>query len=248
MCATVAKSPQSIVLFDIPWNTYTKMFDALPQHPLRHSYAEGTLEMFVSPIVGVPWSAYTRVLNAFGDRRLNHTYQDGTLEIMMSPSEDHERIKSFLGRVIELTALELGITYQALGSTTQRDKKLMQGIEPDESYLIPFKKLPARKGASRSSTRQTPTLMIEVDLRKADLDRMESFAKLGVREVWRYRKGRVEFWELVDGAYCTVESSQILKVLTAADVTHFVQTLVTSDDGSVTREFLTWLRRHSRKR
>ena len=153
MCATTADSTATILLFDVPWTAYTGLIDALPDHRIPHTYQEGTLELFNNVLLAVPWGAYEKILDAFGDRRFPHTYQEGALEIMMSPSEEHEQIKSFLGRLIETAALKLGIHFKAVGSATQRDKTLLQGLEPDESYYIPYAAPVAWQGRRPQSKR-----------------------------------------------------------------------------------------------
>ncbi|HEY2881409.1 MAG TPA: hypothetical protein VGJ15_03225, partial [Pirellulales bacterium] len=54
----------------------------------------------------------------------------------MSPSDEHEWIKGFMGRLIEMAALECGVPIRSAGSATRRNKKVAQGLEPDESYYI----------------------------------------------------------------------------------------------------------------
>jgi Uma2 family endonuclease len=248
MCATTADSTTTVLLFDVPWTAYTGLIDALPEHRLRHTYQEGTLELFKNVLYDVPWGAYEKILSAFGDRRFPHTYREGALEIMMSPSEEHEQIKSFLGRLIELAALELGIHFKAVGSATQRDKKLLQGLEPDESYYIPYVAKPHGKATS-AQKKSPPDLAIEVDLRKLDLERMKSYAKLGIRELWRYRKGKVEFFFLSpERSYELVGKSRVFPVIGSKDVTRFVKKMQATDDFSATRSFISWLTKQRREK
>ena len=144
-------------------------------------------ESFANHLVlhDVSWESYTRLLEALGDRRLRHAYDRGTLE-MMSPSEKHESLKRFIGRLIETASLECGMSIRSVGSATQRRKALGQGLEPDESYYI------APAGRRKSAP---PDLVVEIDLGRTQIDRLESYGQLGVREVWRYCKGAVEFFE-----------------------------------------------------
>jgi len=246
--ATTTDSAASILLFDVPWTAYTGLVDALPEHRFRHTYQEGTLELFKNVLFNVSWGAYEKILKAFGDRRFPHTYQEGTLEIMMSPSEEHEQIKSFLGRLIEMAALELGIHFKAVGSATQRDKKLLQGLEPDESYYIPYVAQPRGKAAGRVPKKSPPDLAIEVDLRKLDLERMKSYANLGIRELWRYRKGKVEFFCLSPKrSYQLVSHSRAFSMIGSKDVTRFVKKMQATDDYSATRAFVAWLTKTRRE-
>jgi Uma2 family endonuclease len=247
MCATLADPTTTLLLFDVPWAAYTGLIDALPEHRIPHTYDEGTLELFKNVVYDVPWGAYEQILRAFGDRRFPHTYQEGALELMMSPSEEHEQIKSFLGRLIELAALELGIHFKAVGSATQRDKKLLQGLEPDESYYIPYLAPTRRKSAGSFQKKSPPDLAIEVDLRKLDLERMDSYAKLGIRELWRYRNGKVEFFCLSSKrSYDLVSQSLTFPMIASKDVTRFVKKMRATDDYSATRLFVAWLAKKHR--
>jgi Uma2 family endonuclease len=195
----------------------------------------------------VSWNAYTKFIDALGERRLRHTYQEGTLE-MMSPSEKHEWIKSFLGRIIEMASLECGLRIRSVGSATRKSKKLAQALEPDESYYIGPR---AAQGRRKADTKKPlcPDLVVEVDLRRTVLDRLGSYAKLGVREVWRYRKGEIEF--LVLNATCSygpVEHSVSFPAISCKDIGRYLARLEDHDDeNAIILEFVAWLRKKLKK-
>lgn len=244
MFATAAKTCDSILLFDVPWETYERLINALEEHRFRHTYQEGTLEVFSPILYGVDWRMYERILKAFGDRRFPHTYQEGTLEIMMPPSERHEEIKEFLGYLIKTTAVASGFWTRSTGSATRRDKALLQGLEPDASYYIAKKPISKKKIANPSF----PNLVVEVDLRPAAARRLDSYARLGVDEVWRYRKGEVEFLCLDNrGRYRPQPTSSILPFLTAKEVNRFLKQMLLDGESPATRDFLAWLPRQIKK-
>ena len=204
MCASALQSAETILLFDIPWEAYEGLVDALPGHRMRHTYDCGTLELFKNVLYHVSWEAYDKILDAFGDRRFRHTYQEGTLEIM-SPSNEHEWIKRFLGRMIEMAAWEQKMSIRSVGSATRRKKDLLHGLESDESYYLGHDPIPRR--GRRAENLPPPELVVEVDLRRPDLDRLESYAVLGVKEVWRFRKEKVEIF-LLGKEHDTYKSSK----------------------------------------
>jgi Uma2 family endonuclease len=248
MCASTVKSTDSILLFDVPWEAYEGLVDALPDHRVPHTYQEGTLELFKTVWIDVPWEAYEEILKAFGNRRFPHTYQDGTLEIMMSPSEDHEQIKSLIGRLIEVACLELKIHFKAVGAATRRNKKLMQGLEPDESYYIPYVPDLSSKIKRETEKKRSPNLAIEIDLRKPAVARMKTYAKLGIRELWRYRKRKVEFFGLSGtGKYKPLKSSIVFPMIGPDDVARFIGEMQVSDDYVATQSFLAWLKKQITK-
>ena len=77
-------------------------------------------------------------------------FLDGALEFM-TPLKDHERNKSFIGRLLEAYALYWGIDLSPYGSWTLKDAPRQSGVEPDECYIV---------GADQS--RERPDLAIEV--------------------------------------------------------------------------------------
>jgi Uma2 family endonuclease len=248
VCSATARSTDTVLLFDIPWATYDALVNAFGDHRFRHTYQEGTLEIFDNPLYDIPWSTYEKILKAFGDHRFPHTYQHGTLEIMMSPSEEHELIASFLGRLVEATAFECGIPIRSTGSATRRHPKLLQGLEPDASYYIENPSTGRGKPALGRKTLGPPNLVIEVDIRRPDLRRLQSYAELGVTEIWRYRKGTVEFLiRSKKSGYKRANQSCGLPLLTPTGVTRFVQRLSKTDENSVLSSFVDWLRKQRPK-
>ena len=65
---------------------------------------------------GVSWAHYEAQLEFRGDNSAPRiSYLDGSMELM-SPSKDHERIKSYIGRLIEAFALQRGIDLSPYGA------------------------------------------------------------------------------------------------------------------------------------
>ena len=129
---------------------------------------------------GVPWSHYETQLALRGEKASPRiTYLDGVMELM-SPSKDHERIKSYIGRLVEAYAFERNIDLSPYGSWTLKSAPKSAGLEPDECYLV---------GADQ--TRDTPDLVIEVVWTSGGIDKLEAYRRLGVREVWYWKKGAI---------------------------------------------------------
>lgn len=248
MCATAARLPETTLLFDVSRKTYEGLVDALPKSRLKLRYRDGALELFQNMFFDVSWDAYEQILKAFGERRFPHTYQDGTLEIMMSPSEDHEQIGRLLARIVELAALELGMHFKAVGSATRREKKVKHGLEPDASFYIPYLPSRSRKLIPENQKGSVLDLAIEVDIRRPGLERMQTYAQLGIRELWRYRKGTVEVFVLdSNGVYEPVGASRVFPMIHAKDLTRFVKKMQTTDDYLASRAFIAWLRKQRLK-
>lgn len=128
----------------------------------------------------VPWSHYEAQLALRGEAPAPRlAYFEGAFEIM-TPSKDHERIKSYIGRLVETYALERGIDLSPYGAWTLKSALQTAGVEPDECYLV------------GDQERETPDLAIEVIWTAGGIDKLEIYARLGVGEVWIWREERIE--------------------------------------------------------
>ena len=65
MCATVAKTHQSITLFDVSPRTYKGVVKALGKRPVRVSYDHGVLELGTSILLGIDWQTYSKLILRF---------------------------------------------------------------------------------------------------------------------------------------------------------------------------------------
>lgn len=148
---------------------------------------------------GATWVDYQRLLEMRGDRSAPRiSFLEGALEVT-SPSRPHESLKSLIGRLVEAWCLERGIELSTYGSWTLEDKAVERGVEPDECYVF---------GAVAEPTR--PDLAIEVVWTSGGLNKLEIYRKLGVREVWCWRRGQLTVHVLRGDAYAEVAASEVL--------------------------------------
>jgi Uma2 family endonuclease len=148
---------------------------------------------------GVPWSHYEAQLALRGDvagPRL--AYLEGALEFM-SPSKDHERIKSYIGRLIEAYALELGLDLSPYGSWTLKKALKKAGVEPDECYIV---------GADQS--KETPDLAIEVAWTSGGIDKLEIYRRLHISEVWFWEDQKITLFAWAEAGYERIDQSRVL--------------------------------------
>ena len=132
----------------------------------------------------VPWSHYETQLALRGEKASPRiTYIDGMMELM-SPSRDHERLKSYIGLLVEAFALESGLDLTPYGSWTLKEAPKSAGVEPDECYLI---------GDQR---RNVPDLVIEVVWTSGGIDKLEAYRRLKVPEVWFWKNGALSVFLL----------------------------------------------------
>ena len=144
------------------------------------------------------WEDYLRILKMRGERSAPRiAYLEGVIEIM-SPSRDHESIKSRIGRLVEVYCDVYGLTFNAYGSWTLKEKKQDRGVEPDECYVF------------GTADRDRPHLAIEVVWTTGILDKMEIYRKLRVDEVWVWERGRIEAYVLRGERYRPSRRSKLL--------------------------------------
>ena len=170
------------------------------------------------------------------------TYDEGRMSIM-SPLPIHEAIKTFLARMIECADLEQDVGITSFGSTTWRRKDLAKGLESDECYYIGLDPDFDQTKPVDLTLEPAPDLAIEVDITHNPLDRMALYARLGVKEVWRYTGQQVEINVLgADGRYTKVFQSTALPFMNEDVINRFVVMLSTSGERKTIREFRKWVR------
>jgi Uma2 family endonuclease len=142
------------------------------------------------------WNDYERMLKIRGDKAVpRFHYLEGELEIM-SPSIDHERITTLIGRLLEAWCEDRGVELMALRSWTLKEPKEERGAEADECYVF---------GTER---RERPQLAIEVEWTRGILDKLEIYKKLGVDEVWIWRKGVIQVHVFAGGKFVRAQRSR----------------------------------------
>ena len=182
----------------------------------------------------VSWSDYERILRVRGDHSAPRiAYLEGELEIM-SPSHSHEVIKSFIGCLVETYCMENDIEFSPVGSWTLKERPKKRGAEPDECYVFGEVKNPSR-----------PHLAIEVEWTSGRIDKLDIYRKLGVREVWYYRDGRITPYVLRGERYREVARS---KALPDIDLEEVASLLDRPTASRAIREYQRALRRHCRRR
>lgn len=138
----------------------------------------------------VPWAHYEVQLALRGDASVPRiAYLEGALELM-TPSKGHERTKSYLGRLVEVYALERGILLSPYGGWTLKEAPKQAGAEPDECYLF-----------GPDQDRDRPDLVIEVIWTSGSIDKLSIYQRLAIAEVWFWKAGVLTVHRLDGGAY-----------------------------------------------
>lgn len=149
-------------------------------------------------VANASWEHYELELAMRGEKSVPRlAYLEGAMELM-SPSRDHERITSYLGRLIEVFAEVHDIELSPYRSWTLKNER-NAGAEPDECYII---------GADQSKER--PDLVIEVIWTTGGLDKLEIYRRLGIDEVWFWIDGKLDVHALRGGVYERAATSRWL--------------------------------------
>ncbi|HYE19832.1 MAG TPA: Uma2 family endonuclease [Tepidisphaeraceae bacterium] len=189
----------------------------------------------------VPWAAYESIVAALGDRRrVFVTYNRGT----MSPSPEHERIGWVLARLIQSYTEVKRIPLLSLGMATWR-RPAERGLEADQCFYI--RNAPRMRSRVRTRTPidlaidPPPDLAIEVDLSRSSADKEDTYAGLGVPELWRYEyDGRVTVLRLAGERYVVAPASATFPDLPMADVTAWVEPGLDMDETEFALAFRQW--------
>jgi len=189
----------------------------------------------------VSWELYQMLRRDAEGQNIRITFDDGRL-VLMSPLPIHDKYNTLTGRLIEFGAFEVGIPISSFGSTTWRRPELSKGLEADECYYI----LDELKARGRSdidlNVDPPPDFALEIDITHHPMDRMQIFAAIGVREVWRFDGERFRFLKLnAHGTYDDILRSEALPFMTPDDLHRFFQKFDGRDENSVLREFQAWL-------
>lgn len=110
-------------------------------------------------------------------------FLDGTLEICKMPGEPHETVKKRICGLLELYLLAAGFDFTPTGSMTLESEAESVKREADESYKL-------------APGRMRPDLAIEVVVTSGGINKLESYRRLKIAEVWFWEDGVLELYHL----------------------------------------------------
>lgn len=170
----------------------------------------------------ITWEGYEKMLEAFKRHPgVRLTYCEGTLEIMVV-SFEHEKLARDMNEIVRLISYEWNLDFIDAGSTTFKLKPKERGFEPDGCFYFTHIKQMSRKTRINLLKDPAPDLAVEVDISNPSVSRFPIFARLGVKEIWRYYEGKVDFYHLRGETYLHRETSRFLPPLTTETVTQLM--------------------------
>ena len=147
----------------------------------------------------VSWQEFEEILIDLGESRSSRiAYANNTLEIM-APLPEHETIKVLIGDLLKALMEELDIEFWSLGSTTFKNELMRQGIEPDDCFYIENEAKVRGKERLDLTIDPPPDLAIEIDVTCRTHPNI--YANLGVGELWRFEKGKLQIYVLENNKY-----------------------------------------------
>ena len=151
----------------------------------------------------VSWQQFENILAELGEHRAARlSYSHGFLEIMV-PLPEHEKAKEIIGDLVKILLEARQIAFESLGSTTLKNERMTQAVEPDACFYIQNQAAVIGKNRLNMSVDPPPDLAIEIDL--TSRTQLDNYQILGVPELWRYGKQGLQINVLQGGKY--VESN-----------------------------------------
>jgi Uma2 family endonuclease len=192
---------------------------------------------------GISWEQYVTIADALPDwPGLRITYDGHNLEIMTT-SQQHERYKKMIGRLIEMFTFEMRYRIQCGGNVTFRREDLENGLEPDECYWIRNHRQMLGVDHLDMTVHPPPDLVLEIDVTSGSIKRLPLYARLGVPEVWRFDAPEMELLLLdASGTYRPAEESLSFPGFHPESLVPFILKAGQVEENEILREFVDWLR------
>jgi len=189
----------------------------------------------------VSWQMFEKILEKLGEARAARiSYSKGMLEIM-TPLPEHEDDKVMIGDLVKVLLEELDIEFRSLGSTTFKNKEMLQAVEADDCFYIQNEAAIRGKKRIDLTIDPPPDLAIEIDI--TSRTKFNNYEALGVPELWRYNGRKLLSYVLQDGKYLESETSYNFPSLQIGSVIHqYVEHSKVVGRNAMMKAFRNWVR------
>lgn len=188
----------------------------------------------------VSWEEFEQILNELGHRAVKIAYRNRRLEIM-TPLPEHESNKEIIGDLIKALLEELDIEFYSLGSTTFKNELMQEGIEPDNCFYIENEKKIRGKNKIDLTVDSPPDLALEIDV--TSRTHREIYANLGVPELWRFEKNKLQINVLQNGRYTEIDFSPHFPNLPLKDmIPQYLEQIKIIGRNKTMKAFRNWVR------
>lgn len=188
----------------------------------------------------VSWQQLENILEEMGEKRAARiSYSHGWLEIMV-PLPEHEKDKEFIGDLVKILLDQLQIDFEPLGSTTFKNERMQQAVEPDACFYIQNQAAVIGKNRIDLNIDPPPDLAIEIDI--TSRTQFDNYQLLGVPELWRYKQKGLEIFLLQQGTYIKSASSPNFSNIPIIElVNEYVQQCLNLGRSQAMRNFINWI-------
>ncbi|MEH2256752.1 Uma2 family endonuclease [Nostoc sp.] len=188
----------------------------------------------------ISWQQLENILEEMGERRAARiSFSHGWLEIMV-PLPEHEKDKELIGDLVKILLEILQIDFEPFGSTTLKNERMRQAVEPDTSFYIQNQAAVIGKNRIDLNIDPPPDLAIEIDI--TSRTRFQNYEILGVPELWRHTQQGLEIFLLQEGKYIKSESSPNFPGIPIVElVNKYVQQCLTIGRSQAMRNFRDWV-------
>jgi Uma2 family endonuclease len=184
----------------------------------------------------VSWETFVALADEREGSVPRMTYDEGVLE-MMSPKRKHENLGRLIGRMIEAYSEIQGIEILSVASVTVKRSDLQKAYEADESYYVTNIDRVLAKEELDFEVDPAPDLVVEIELTSSAIDKLELFAAMQVREVWRHDGDTLQIYRWTNGQYEPIPSSVELAGLEASLIDRFLGQRLQSGETTLIRAF-----------
>ena len=171
----------------------------------------------------VPWEMYLQVRDAEENNYMRMTYDGGALEIM-SPSGKHAKVSHVISCMIYEWTMLHRIDIETGGDMTFKKETAKRGLEPDQCFWIARVAEVMGKDEIDLNIDPPPDLAIEVEVSRSLIPKLPIYQTLGIPEIWRWRRGKLEILVLfAESGYVTRQSSVSLPGFPLSLAAEFVE-------------------------
>lgn len=194
-------------------------------------------------LYGVSWEDYVELIEAtLNETNLKMSFNRGILKIM-GQGFKYENISRFIEKLMTVIGLILNQNIVSAGSMSLISNQIRKGADPDESYYIQNAHLASFKDELYDDKTDTPPdLVVEIDKSHGSDDKFEIYAAFGIKEFWLYSNGALQIFALAEtGEYLRSERSLALPILTATNLTEFINRGQKEEQFKILKDFQNWL-------
>ncbi|HEY2251744.1 MAG TPA: Uma2 family endonuclease, partial [Planctomycetaceae bacterium] len=146
-------------------------------------------------------------------------------------------------RLLETLTEVLDIPILSLGNTTFRREDSARGLEPDECWYIGHEEQMRGRDSIDLLIDPPPDLVIEIEISRSVLDRMDIYAALGVPEVWRCDGRSITVAVLAGDGYTESDHSPTFPNVPLSGIVEHLNLRNQTDETSIVRAFRAWISR-----